>query len=203
MPNTAAALQQSELVLGRYRPLQAARKRRIRVGLARPRRAERPGRGPEDHSARGEGGLPGRARGGGCGPAAPPGLPTRLRLRTRLPARLHRLRVRPGTNVPRGSQERRARRPLGDRSVCARCWRRSRTRTSEASCIATSSRRTSCWPKGKGVSARVLDFGLAQDARGRDADRAGRRAGDARLHRAGTARRWADHRRRRTSGRWG
>ena len=72
MSNAAPALVQSELVLGRYRPAAAARERRLRLGLARPGRAERPRRRPQDRPPGGEGGLPGRARGRGRRAAAPP-----------------------------------------------------------------------------------------------------------------------------------
>ena len=174
----------------RPRPLPAAaaaRERRLGLGLARPGRAERPRRRAQDRPARGQGGAP--------GPSA----------RRRRPRACATQRCQRAYGFGRDARhvyiayEYVAGRTFARRCAAAssttptrsrrppRSSRRSRTRTRAGSSTATSSRRTSCSPTGEEVSVRVLDFGLAQIRRGRDADRAGRRAGHARLHRAGAA----------------
>ena len=149
----------------RPRPLPAAaaaRQRLLGLCLARAGRVERPRRRAQDRPARGQGGLPRRARGGGGRAAAPRALPARLRLRLGRRPCLHRVRVRRRPHAARCHACRRAARRRRRSRRRARSSTGSRTPTGAASCIATSSRRTCCSPTATAVSVRLLDFGLAQ-----------------------------------------
>ena len=178
-----------------------ARDGRLRLGLAGPRREERARRRAQDRRPRGQGGGPRRARGarGGAAPASE--LSPRLRLRARPAPRLHRLRVRPRTHVPRGDAGRGAERPRCDRGLRPDL-RRARARASRGD---PSPRRQAVERPARrrrrrlGAAARLR---ARPHGRGGDADGAGRRSRHARVHRAGAARRRGrDGGRRRLGGR--
>ena len=149
----------------RPRPLPASaadRPRRFWLRLARARRANRPRGRTEDRSPRGQARVARGAGDGGCIAPSARTLRPRLRLRRRQRPRLHRLRVRPGTDDARGAP-RAASSATGRRSK-----RRPRSSTllltliDSGSSTGTSSRRTCSSKKGPELSIRLLDFGLAQ-----------------------------------------
>ena len=131
MGEAAPELTGIELVLDRYRPLRPLGSGGSgSVWLARD---ERTGLDVALKMIAREGKAAARAEreAAGRGAAAPSRLSPRERLRPRLPPRLHRVRVRPRPDVPRGAARRRAQRRGGDRGVRAglrrprpRAWRR-------------------------------------------------------------------------------
>ncbi len=193
MSNGALALQQSEPVLGRYRPIRPlgsggsgsvwlARDERtgLDVALKIVAREGKAAARAEREAVRGR-------------EAAPSELPPRLRLRPRRAPRLHRLRVHPRLHLPRGAPGGRARRRRRRRGVRpgvggarARASRGNPPSRREAVERPPRRRRSRV-----GAAARLRS---GADGGGRDADRAGRRARHARVHLAGTARGRRRHR---------